>query len=276
MLASWRGSLMAFGAFVALAGGCGIDVGAVFSADDTSSTGEGGTTTTSSRVSVGTSGGDDVDVSASVGPGGGGPVGTGGGGGGGAPVTSSSSSGGGDTGPGGAAPIDPIGCADGTRELFEAQLVHPDIAGCDGAFQVPGVTTSASFSPQCNRTAGNDGTNPMGVGCSVADLCAEGWRVCASAADVQANSGTTLCESPFGDDRFYLTRQVQNTQSNCINGGDDNNITGCGNFGTMSDVASCFPLNRTLRFVDCNTVAGWSCGTGANQFSEASVVTKTS
>lgn len=63
------------------------------------------------------------------------------------------------------------GCADGTREGFTGRTLHPDIAGCSGAWDVPGIHTEnpgeapacpglATYEtrvPRCDRGAGNDG-----------------------------------------------------------------------------------------------------------------------
>ena len=60
---------------------------------------------------------------------------------------------------------------------------QPNIAGCAGGFDVPGVTTAASMQPNCGRISGNSSINPQGTGCSVEDLCSEGWHVCTGAED---------------------------------------------------------------------------------------------
>ena len=83
--------------------------------------------------------------------------------------------------------VSPIGCSDGTREAFTNMGTHPNIAGCSGGFSVAGVTTQNSMSPQCNRGAGNSSGNTFGNGCSVEDLCAAGWHVCTSSAEVQSH-----------------------------------------------------------------------------------------
>src|SRR5262245_43793563 len=104
------------------------------------------------------------------------------------------------TGAIGPSPMD-VGCADGTREAYVDEQAFPDVAGCSGGFQVPGVTTPESQAPQCDRMAGNDGSNAVGSGCSVADLCAEGWRVCESADDLGMSSSTGRCPGPEESER---------------------------------------------------------------------------
>ena len=66
-------------------------------------------------------------------------------------------------GAGGGAAGDPIGCADGERELFRKETESPNVAGCAGAFDVAGVTTSPSKNPSCGRGAGDDGDNQTGI-----------------------------------------------------------------------------------------------------------------
>src|SRR5438094_29432 len=68
-----------------------------------------------------------------------------------------------------------MGCADGTREAYPDAMIEPNIAGCDGRFQLGGFTGAPM--PACNRQAGNNGAVQDGAGCNVADLCAAGWHV---------------------------------------------------------------------------------------------------
>lgn len=96
-----------------------------------------------------------------------------------------------------------IGCADGTREFFFDINTHPLIAGCSGAWSVPGVkkdSFSASTSTTCNRMAGNTGQGTLlsGTDCPASDLCAEGWRICSSSMDVTTMSRTYDCDD-FGN-----------------------------------------------------------------------------
>src|SRR5262245_3879393 len=84
------------------------------------------------------------------------------------------------TGAAGTGAVSRIGCADGTREGFQSQTKYPTIAACSGAWTIPGLIANDTLVPRCQRRAGNDGANTSGQGCSVADLCAEGWHVCES------------------------------------------------------------------------------------------------
>ena len=83
---------------------------------------------------------------------------------------------------------------------------HPFIAACSGGFQVPGLLSE--LQPTCGQTGGDDGPNPTGIGCSAWDLCASGWHVCKTAAEVQQLSpGGCGDAAPGGDSLFFATRQ---------------------------------------------------------------------
>lgn len=195
--------------------------------------------------------------------------------------------------PGFAHPSDESGCADRQREGFRDISRWPDIAGCAGAWRIPGLHTENpgeapacpglptydTLTPACNRQGGDDGPRPGGAGCNVADLCAVGWHVCASDAEVAARSPTG-CEGATreGDKPlFFATRQSTNGCAVCANGTStgpecdsesctpgcaqtartSNDFFGCGNFGAE---ATCGPLNRFSENL-CSGLAGspWSC-----------------
>lgn len=154
-----------------------------------------------------------------------------------------------------------VGCADGTREGFLDQLRYPLIAACAGGWDTPGLLSTASTVPQCNRQAGNNGADSSGQGCSVADLCAAGWHVCESASVVLLHS--TSCEdavpSGAGEVLFFATRQRgEALQCPAANDSGTNNIYGCGNFGSATD-RTCAPLTRMLRDSDCLANPPWAC-----------------
>lgn len=158
-------------------------------------------------------------------------------------------------------PVNLSGCSDGSREYFtSAANLDKGIAGCAGGFQVAGIKTAASTSPQCGRVAGNDSSNPAGEGCSVEDLCADGWHVCKGAAEVGAKAGE--CEAASTSSlAFWLTRQSQGRVNNSIRctGDGIDNVVGCGTLGDTPG-ASCSPLNRFLRDYICNANgSAWSC-----------------
>lgn len=165
-----------------------------------------------------------------------------------------------DSAPGTDAPPNPVGCSDGTAE---ALLAESGLAACAGAWSIPGVVDDSG--PACERAAGNDGRNPLGEGCAVADLCAAGWHVCRDAADVSAHGGDDACSSlqppdPEGGDSFiYLTRQRgggPDGQSCSPDGSDEaaDDAWGCGTLGL--EAVDCKPLDRHLSITD----EGGGCG----------------
>lgn len=189
-----------------------------------------------------------------------GTTGQGGSGGGGATVGSGGASG------------DPIGCADGERELFVDEAASPNVAGCSGGFDVPGVTTAESKALGCGRDGGDDGGNKDGVGCSVADLCAEGWHVCQSLDEIDVAG----CPNDGNEDPAFFVTRVSTAPGavSCSASGNDN-LVGCGvGVGQAPSPAdSCSPLDSVLIFSLCDTeLDAWDCG--ANADLEVDVVTK--
>lgn len=171
--------------------------------------------------------------------------------------------------------VDAVGCSDGSREYFVDLQGQPDIAGCSGGFSVAGVSTPGSLAPACGRVAGNDSANPTGSGCTVEDLCSEGWHVCLDAADVGSSSSTGQCD-PAAPNEFWLTRQVQDSQGTCTQPPAVNNITGCGTLGgSPQDPQSCAPLTNRMRAADCVPTQAWYCGaTQADGAIESQLVVK--
>ncbi len=161
------------------------------------------------------------------------------------------------------------GCADGTREAFIDAGAFPEIAGCSGGFQVPGLAAGVALVPACAREGGNDGPHPDGAGCSAVDLCANGWHVCNSAAEV-AQRAPNGCDDAAG---FFATRQAQGNDV-CAAPPAVNNFAGCGTLGQLADAASCAPLDRVMRFDDCAATQSWHCGSDADQAQEGAIVIK--
>jgi hypothetical protein len=188
------------------------------------------------------------------------------------------------------------GCSDGQREGFLATATYPDIAGCGGAWTIPGASLFApaeapscpglvpsdTRDPACNRAAGDDGANPTGSGCNVADLCADGWHVCLDAPDVATASGGLGCGDATqagGPLLFVLTRQSSTGCGPCATGDSvdpdctsftcagsclqtekiSNDVVGCGNFGSGPG-SGCAPLNSFSQNL-CSSLSGqgWSC-----------------
>jgi hypothetical protein len=187
------------------------------------------------------------------------------------------------------------GCADGEREGFVNVSAYPDIAGCCGAWTVPGVSLFApatapacaglvpqdTRNPACDRNAGDDAASPAGAGCNVADLCAPGWHVCLDANEVSTVTSTGCAGATQAGDPalLFLTRQSSNGCAVCATGTRtdadcnsasctagclqtehlSNDVFGCGNYGA-TPTASCSPLNRFSGNL-CGSIAGqsWSC-----------------
>jgi len=172
-----------------------------------------------------------------------------------------------------AGPVSPIGCADGTREGFKSLDRYPNIAACAGAWQVPGLVAPETLTPQCDRQAGNDGAAIAGGGCSVADLCAEGWHACESAREVSTNAESCAdAAMPGAPPAFYITRQ-RGLMMTCdrMNLTGTNNIFGCGNFGSAAP-AACAPFVRMLRDADCRANPPWMCTNGPLGYSVSELI----
>jgi hypothetical protein len=138
------------------------------------------------------------------------------------------------------------GCADGTREGFLNANKITLLAACGGAWTVPGIHETV---PACNHEAGNTGANAMGIGCSVADLCAPGWHVCLGKTDVDAHNpegcaGIMDCAvSPA----FFLARTSSTGAFNCApdtigQPQSLNDLFGCGDLGCPATQQTCAPL----------------------------------
>jgi hypothetical protein len=181
------------------------------------------------------------------------------------------------TGAAGTTAMGQIGCADGQREGYLDRAKYQKIAACSGAWEEPGLVSFDSKVPQCDRRGGDDGDRTDGRGCSVADLCASGWHVCESAAQVSSYaSGCADATAPFGNtDVFFVTRQRGSLYSICdaANAQGTNNLYGCGNMGIAAD-KSCAPFTRMLRDTECSFP--WQCAEGplGTSSNELGVVTK--
>lgn len=166
--------------------------------------------------------------------------------------------------------LDAIGCADGEREGFVNVDAQPNIAGCAGGFALPGVRIPVA--PVCARQGGDDGSKPEGTGCNASDLCAAGWHICLSPAEVAASSagGTCADSVPSGaPPLFFVTRQSGAGLASCGEGAND--LFGCGTLG-IAPGASCSPLDRFSNDLCGALAAPWACGNEDNV--EAEKVTK--
>lgn len=159
-------------------------------------------------------------------------------------------------------PLPDNGCADGEREAFEDEAALPDIAGCAGAWDVPGVLANI---PYCDRQGGDDMFDPLGAGCSVEDLCGEGWHVCLDRIEVMDRGVASCNDHAFGGS-FFATRQSGNGSDTCANNG-VNDVFGCGDIGhTM--IVGCAPLNRSTANGCIELPEPWDCDTSLSQEAE--------
>ncbi len=166
------------------------------------------------------------------------------------------------------------GCSDGTREGFLSPVTYPNIAGCSGGWSVPGVlSTSVST---CSRIAGDSSSNPTGSGCSSADLCAVGWHVCTTNAQVAAKSSTGDCSgvtTGVGSSVFFATLQSGSGNALCEATG-ANDLFGCGNIGTTPN-SGCNPLTRSSGNLCGGLGAPWVCTSLNGGYDETQRVVKT-
>jgi len=174
-----------------------------------------------------------------------------------------------------------IGCADGTREAFADQARFPAIAGCAGAWSVPGLLSEQSMAPGCARAAGNDGSNATGIDCTVEDLCAEGWHVCRGASEltlmgVACRDSGIAPATAGGGAMFFATRQRGTAPTGCSPEATvgSNNLHGCGNFGRVEDPGCAPPLDRQIEGTVCAANPPWSCNDPNSIMTEAMVATK--
>ena len=144
-----------------------------------------------------------------------------------------------------------VGCADGAREGFLDTAAYPQIAGCAGAWDQPGITPD-TVAPTCARQGGDDGPHPEGGGCSAPDLCADAWHVCSTWNEVAAKSPTGCAgATPPGakpKSLFFAIRQPSVNGSVCgAPGSGFNDVFGCGNLGAgLGSDKGCGPLDRVL------------------------------
>ncbi|MBR4986953.1 MAG: hypothetical protein IKY83_14570 [Proteobacteria bacterium] len=157
------------------------------------------------------------------------------------------------------------GCADNSREGFINYEMNPDIAGCSGAWTIPGIHHDEG--PACGRQAGNSGLNPNGLGCNVEDLCAEGWHVCHGILDVSQHSPTGC--SNIMENRakpaFFVTRELSDGALTCRGDGYGrpayaNDLFGCGNLGCgLGPENGCGLLTRSSHDGCLGISSAYSC-----------------
>jgi hypothetical protein len=149
------------------------------------------------------------------------------------------------------------GCSDGTREGFADTTLYASIAGCSGGWSVIGVKNAAGV--QCSRVAGNSSSNPTGSGCAADDLCAKGWHICATSAEVSTKSGGSCSGITTTSDLFFVTRQSGTGNMLCESSG-SNDLFGCGTVGDAPDSTTCAPLDRFSNNLCASLSTDWDCG----------------
>lgn len=131
----------------------------------------------------------------------------------------------------------------------------------------------STTTPACALGAGDDGANPTGAGCNVADLCAAEWHVCTTPAEVGASSSTGCVGATAGGDPdlFFATRQSGPGSGDC--GAGANDLFGCGNWGSPIIGSGCAPFDVFSHNL-CNQLGPpWDCG--SDDVQEANNVVKT-
>ena len=120
---------------------------------------------------------------------------------------------------------------------------------------MPGVAAPV---PLCDRQGGNDGPLPDGMGCTIEDLCAEGWHLCTGLQEV-ADAGLDCGAQAWGG-QFFATSQSGPGANSC--GAGTNDVFGCGDVGYTS-ISGCAPLNRSTGNLCVNLPGSWECSEDA-------------
>ncbi|MEJ7732610.1 MAG: hypothetical protein WKG00_25825 [Polyangiaceae bacterium] len=150
-----------------------------------------------------------------------------------------------------------------------------DVAACQGGFSVPDINLGPV--PECVE-AGNTSNNPTGQGCTAANLCALGFHLCQSGAEVGAKAKSQQCPTDTGADAFWLTAQSLNAAGNSCDDPTENNVVGCGDIGPQVGVGwNCGPLTHYLSEVQCGDspragIPPWQCVNGGA--TEANTISK--
>lgn len=184
----------------------------------------------------------------------------------------------------------PNGCADGLRDAFRDATRYPNIAGCAGGWDVAGIAHPIALG--CGRGAGDDGANPTGVGCNVADLCSVSFHLCLGPMEVARSSPDGCAGSHDAAGAFFSTRGSGPGCGVCATGtnpsctGMDcqrgclqtarttNDLFGCGTLGDAPDSSTCTPLDRFSNNVCSALPSPWFCTDDGSGTHEADTVTK--
>ncbi|MDP3274949.1 MAG: MXAN_6577-like cysteine-rich protein [Deltaproteobacteria bacterium] len=180
--------------------------------------------------------------------------------------------------------VDPIGCADGTREAFADRTMFPNIAACSGPWGLPGIFPSIPAAPLavCATLGNSSLTAPVnGAGCSSSNLCARGWHIC-NGGEVSPRTASMGCAASTYPAGTFFAAAVSGTgcgrcalrtgtvtgamctssscTADCRESGDLNNdLFGCGAIGS-GVTGACDRLDRSSGN-NCGSIpAPWVCG----------------
>lgn len=134
------------------------------------------------------------------------------------------------------------GCDSGVRAGFADTARFPNIAACAGSWDEPGLGTGES-------SAGES---------SAAALCAPGWHVCTSVAEVKRKTNGEGCAGArLRGDGFFAIADGVTTAPECFGDGAVG-VLGCGNQGAPAPSA-CAPLDRVSN-PGCSALdPPWAC-----------------
>ncbi len=158
------------------------------------------------------------------------------------------------------APVDPIGCSDGTREGFASIDAFPAIAGCEGGWSKAGMRTG----PQCGLQSGNTGTQPTGIGCAAADLCSAGWHVCNTRSELSTAFGAGSCDGATQQANAFFATTLGSKPGTSWMCNDaptaSDDLYGCGTIGSTPPSSNeCLPLTRASDNACSKIGAQWVC-----------------
>lgn len=139
------------------------------------------------------------------------------------------------------------GCDSGVRAGFRDTARFPNIAACAGSWDLPGLDAP-------DAADGHAGA-----------LCAEGWHVCTSVAEVKRKSNGLGCSAAGVDDGFFAIADGLAQPPECFT---DRGVgvLGCGAWGAPAP-AACAPLDRVSN-PGCSALdAPWACSKSSEVWS---------
>lgn len=142
------------------------------------------------------------------------------------------------------------GCDSGVRAGFTDTARFPNIAACAGSWDEPGLGADGAGS----RGADSDGASES----SAAALCAEGWHICTSVAEVKRKTNGQGCAgAQLRSEGFFAIADGVSQTPECFTNGAVG-VLGCGSLGAPAPSA-CAPLDRVSN-PGCSALdAPWAC-----------------